>query len=76
MCKSMLEKVVKDDVVEQPVYKSEILKGFQAIGRAMGYGEDSAKRWEKEGAPIYRGDDNVPRAERMELWNWLKRNSE
>lgn len=69
-----MEKVIRDDVVEQPVYKSEILKGFLTIGKALGCGESAARRWEKQGAPIYRGEDHVPRAERLELWNWYKKN--
>lgn len=71
----MVEKpeIIFEDTDEPFVYEMRILKGFKAIGQSLGQSLAAARRWEKEGAPITRGDDGIPRAEKGTLWRWYQR---
>lgn len=61
-----------EGIYEPATYEARFLIGFQQIGRAFGHSANLARQWEKEGAPIFRADNNIPRAEKMEMWNWYK----
>jgi len=58
-----------ESIVVRPV---EILVGAKAIGAAYGVGEKTVKAWEKKNAPIVRDERGVPRAEKWELWCWVR----
>jgi hypothetical protein len=59
-------------VLFQTVRPVEVLRGWDAIGLALGAGGKAAKRWAEEGAPVAIGDDGIPRAEKAELWTWYR----
>lgn len=59
-------------VLSQTVRPVEVLRGWDAIGLALGAGGKAAKRWAEEGAPIALGEDGIPRGEKAELWAWYR----
>ena len=50
----------------------EILVGAEAIASSFGVGAKTVRKWEKRGAPIVRDGRGVLRAEKWELWCWVR----
>ncbi|MDL2315693.1 hypothetical protein LJC59_01230 [Desulfovibrio sp. OttesenSCG-928-A18] len=50
----------------------EILVGVRAIAGFLKLSQGTVRRMEKKGAPITRDANNVMRAEKAELWIWMR----
>ena len=52
----------------------ELLNGLDEIAGLFAVSPRRVRTWERLGAPLYRDQKGVARAERLELWEWFKAN--
>lgn len=51
----------------------EVVRGWENIGKRMGCGVGTIKKWQRDGGPIYFIDGKWT-AEMAELWAWVSAN--